>query len=63
MVDPVTDPIWAEFYTQGYFFQKSLSLNHLGNSRRPSGVLFPERKANPGAHRSPGEGFWAGSLP
>lgn len=47
VVGQVSDPLWAEFYAQGYFFQKSLSLNHLGNSRRPSGVLFPEREANP----------------
>lgn len=48
MIGQVTDQIWTEFYTRGYFFQKSLSLNHLSNSRHPSGVLFPEREANPG---------------
>lgn len=43
----VSDPIRTEFYTQGYCFQKSLSLNHLGNSRRPAGVLFPQKEAKP----------------
>lgn len=58
----VSDPIGTEFYTQGYCFQESLSLNHLGNSRHPSGVLFPEREASPGLTEAMGNGSRQGGY-
>lgn len=57
----VSDPIQIELYTRSSRFQKSISRHRLGNSRRPSWVLFLEREANPGS-QTPTE-WWPAGRP